>query len=261
MKLKKLILLTLLFALSATAFGQKETVKPKIETKPADTKTAAAKMPTVQEILANYVKAIGGKEANEKIKSRMTKGTVELSPMGVKGTFENYAAAPNKSSTKMSLAGIGEFFDVYDGVTAWAVNPLQGSREKQGEELAQAKMTNTFNRETNLAKIYSKMELKGIEKVGADDAYVVVANVGNLPPDTFYFDTKNGLLVRQDTTVITPEGNTPGKTYLEDYRPIDGVKIPFRSRLVTPQVEFITTFTEIKNNVPVEDSKFSKPKA
>jgi hypothetical protein len=256
-----LILLTILCALSLTAFGQKEAVKTKTDTKPVDAKTATVKMPTVQEILANYVKAIGGKEANEKIKSRMSKGTVELSPMGVKGTFENYAAAPNKSSTKISLAGIGEFFDVYDGVSAWAVNPLQGSREKQGEELAQAKLTNTFNRETNLAKIYPKLELKGIEKVGADDAYVVTGSVANLPPDTFYFDTKSGLLVRQDTTAIAPEGNTPGKTYLEDYRTIDGVKVPFRTRSVLPQFELVTTFTEIKNNVPVEDAKFSKPKA
>ncbi len=272
MKLKISVLLTIVFSVSLTAFGQKETVKPKTaikttgtkttaETKTIGSKTAAVKMPTVQKILAKYVQAIGGKQANEKIKSRMAKGNVEMMPMGIKGTFENYAAAPNKSSTKVSLAGIGDFSDGFDGTTAWTINPVQGSRDKQGEELAQIKLTNNFNRETNLAKFYSKMELKGIEKVGADDAYVVVATPDNLPVEIFYFDTKSGLLVRQDTTTIAPEGKMAGKTFLEDYRVVDGVKIPFRTRSILPQFEIITTFTEIKNNVAVEDSKFAKPKA
>lgn len=266
MKLKTSILLIFLFSISLNAFGQKETVKPTTETKTTETKTtdsktAAVKMPTVQEILAKYVEAIGGKAANEKIKSRTAKGTVEISPMGVKGTIESYAAAPNKSAAKVTLAGIGDFFEGFDGTTAWSINPIQGNRDKQGEELAQAKLTSDFNRESNLAKLYSKMELKGIEKVGANDAYVVVATPGNLPAETLYFDTKSGLLIRQDTTVIAPEGKVPGKTFLEDYREVDGVKIPFKTRTVLPQYELITTFTEVKNNVAVDDSKFAKPKS
>jgi hypothetical protein len=266
MKLKISILLTVIFSISLTAFGQNETVKPKTETKTTDakttdSKTAAVKMPTVGEILAKYVQAIGGKAANEKIKSRMAKGTLELAPMGIKGTFENYAAAPNKSVARLSLAGIGEIIEGFDGTTAWTINPLQGNRDKQGEELAQTKLAYNFNRETNLDKLYPKMELKGVEKVGTDDAYVVVATPDNLPPDTFYFDTKSGLLVRQDSIAISPEGKMPGKTFFEDYREVDGVKMPFKTRSVLPQFEIITTFTEVKNNVAVEDTKFAKPKA
>ena len=267
MKLKISILLTILFSISATVFGQKETVKPKTETKPqvdaktTAAKTTAAKMPTVQEILAKYVQAIGGKAANEKIKSRMAKGTLELLPMGIKGTFENYAATPNKSFAKISLAGLGDFFDGFDGTTAWTINPIQGNRDKQGEELAQTKIAGNFYRETNLDKLFSKMELKGTEKVGGNDAYVVVGTPDNSPAETFYFDTKSALLVRQDTTAIAPEGKTPSKTFFEDYRAVDGEKIAFKDRTVLPQLEFITTLTEVKNNVAVEDAKFAKPKS
>ncbi len=80
-------------------------------------------MPTVKKILAKYVQAIGGKKANEKIKSRMVKGTVEIAPMGIKGTFESYAAAPNKSISRVTLAGIGELVEGFDGTTAWTINP------------------------------------------------------------------------------------------------------------------------------------------
>lgn len=266
MKLKLSILLTLLFSISATAFGQKEVVKPTTQTKPtadaksADAKTATAKMPTAQEILNKYAQALGGKTAYEKIKTRMTKGTMEIVPMGIKGTFESYSAAPNKSIYKSSLAGIGELTEGFDGQIAWSVNPLQGNRDKQGEELAQTKLTNNFYREVNLAQLYPKIEQKGTEKVGENDAYVLVGTPDNLPPETFYFDVKTGLLVRQDATAISPEGKTPIKTFFEDYREVDGVKLPFRMRTVMPQFEIVMIITEVKNNVTVDEGKFTKPK-
>jgi len=277
MKLKISILLTILFSISTTAFGQKKAVKPKTQTKitkteattatkPAETKitetqTAAVKTPTVPEILAKYVQAIGGKQANEKIKSRMTKGTVEIPAAGIKGTFESYTAAPNKSVSKNSLPGIGDIIEGFDGQTAWSVNPLQGNKDKQGEELEQTKLLNNFYREINLAQLYPKMELKGTEKVGENDTYVVVGTPKVGTPETFYFDTKSGLLVRQDIIAIQPEGNTPTQTFFEDFRAVDGIKTAHKIRTILPQFEVIITTTEIKNNVVIEDAKFAKPKA
>lgn len=255
MKLKLSILLTILSLISTVAFGQKDAVKPVTETK-----VAAAKMPSVKKILKKYVKAIGGKKANEKIKSRVGKGTLDLSPMGVKGTVEIYSAAPNKSLNKTTLAGIGDIIEGFDGTTAWTINPLQGNRDKQGEELAQTKLTSDFYREINLDKVYPKMELKGVEKVGANDAYVVVGTPASGQPETFYFDVKSGLLVREDAIAVTPEGKTPTKTFFEDVREVDGVKMPFKIRTVLPQFEITVNITEIKQNVPIEDSKFAKPK-
>ena len=266
MKLKISVLLTILFSISVNAFGQKQPVKtPDIPNKPANvtkleiTKNKA-KTPTVQKIIAKYVQAIGGKKTNEKIKTRTTKGTIELAPMGIKGTFESFTAAPEKSLTKMSLTGIGDIIEGYDGKTAWSINPISGNRDKQGVELAQAALTYNFYREVNLNTLYPKMTFKGIEKVGQNDAYVLVGVSGNLPPETFYFDTKTGLLVQQDITLETPEGKTPTKNFFEDFRDVDGVKIPFKSRSILPQFEIITILTELKQNVAVEDAKFTKPK-
>ena len=138
MKFKSITLLAIVLTISTAIFAQKADPG-----KPA----APAKLPTAQEILAKYVKAMGGREANEKIKTRVTTGTVELSPMGIKGTFETYStAADSKSLTKMNLAGIGDILEGYDGKTAWSVNPMQGSREKTGAELTQAKLTANFYR-------------------------------------------------------------------------------------------------------------------
>lgn len=259
MKLKSSIFLTMLFLISTVAFGQRKVVKPAPE-KVIVKKAAPAKTPTVQEILAKYVEALGGRAANEKIKSRMMKGTMEIQPMGIKGSFESYAAAPNKSVVKSTLAGIGDLIEGFDGQNAWSINPLQGNRDKQGEELAQAKLVYNFYREINLARIYPKMEYKGTEKVGANDAYVLVGTPDNLSPETFYFDTKTGLLLRQDSTLVSPEGKMPTKVFYEDVREVDGVKLPFKIRTVIPQFEIVITTTEVKHNIAVDDGKFAKPK-
>ena len=250
MKLKSTLLFAVILTISTIVFGQKA--------EPA--KTEAAKLPTVQEILAKYVKAIGGREASEKIKTRVTKGTVEMSPMGIKGTFESYTAALDKSSTKMNLAGIGDFLDGFDGKSAWTSNPIQGSREKSGAELTQVKLMNNFYREINLDKLYVKLEVKGIEKIGDKDAYIVVATAEGLAAETLHFDTKSGLLLRSDITMLSPEGSQNAKIFYEDIRQIDGVMLPFKVRIILPQFEITMLATEVKNGVVIDESVFAKPK-
>jgi hypothetical protein len=261
MKLKSVIFLTFIFLISINVFGQKtETAKPDAA-KPADGKSApTAKLPTAKEILDKYVTAIGGRAANEKFKTREMKGTFELAPMGIKGTVESYAAAPDKSYTKTNLQGIGEIIMSYDGKTAWTINPLQGNRDITGEELLQLKLTSNLYREVNLDKLYKNWTVKGIEKVGEKDAYVVVGTPEGLAPETFYFDRQTGLLVRADSTLVSPEGKMPAKTFYEDMREVDGIKLPYKMRVVLPQFEIITTITEVKHGATIEDSRFAKPK-
>ena len=261
MKLKSILFLTFVFTIAVNVFGQKtETTKPPAMKTDGDKPAQTAKLPTAKEILDKYVAAIGGRAANEKFKTRAMKGTFELTPMGIKGTIESYAAAPDKTYTKTNLAGIGEIIDSYDGKTAWTVNPIQGNRDKTGEELLQTKLINNFYRETNLEKLYPKMEVKGVEKIGDRETYVVAATPEGLAPETFYFDKQTGLLVRADSTLVSPEGKMPAKAFYEDFREIDGVKMPHKIRVVLPQFEIITNITEIKNGVALEDSKFAKPK-
>jgi len=263
MKLKLTIFLATILMISANVFGQKS--DPKTEAKPEvkapETKpTPAVKLPAAKEILDKYVQALGGRAALEKIQTRSMKSTVELAPMGVKGTAETYQSAPDKIYNKITLGGIGDIIDAFDGTTAWTINPLQGNRDKSGDELAQTKISSVFHRETNFEKLYPKLEVKGIEKVGDKEAYVVVGTPAGLDAQTFYFDKETGLLLREDATMISPEGKMPTKVFFDDYREVDGVKIPHKIRTILPQFEVVVTATEVKNGVKIEESLFSKPK-
>lgn len=260
MKFKTTIFLSVMVMISANVFGQKPEAKPAAKTTETKSTPSSVKLPAAKEILDRYVQAIGGRAAHEKIKTRVLKGTIELAPMGVKGTEEVYQSAPDKIYTKLDLNGIGETNVGYDGKTAWMTDPIQGMRDITGDQLTQMKLTYNLQREINLDRLYPKMEVKGIEKVGDREAYVVVATPAGLDPETFYFDVKNGLLLRYDAVTISPAGKMPTKTFYEDMREVDGVKLPFKIRAVLPQFELVTVVSEIKHGVAIEDSLFSKPK-
>ena len=102
--------------------------------------------------------------------------------------------------------------------------------------------------------------MKGIEKVGDRDTYVVVGSTDGLPDDIMYFDTETGLMLRSDSIIVSPEGQQATNTFYEDYREIEGIKSAHKIRAKTPAFEIITILNNVKYNVPIEDSKFVQPK-
>jgi hypothetical protein len=181
--------------------------------------------------------------------------------MGAGGPIEIYAKAPNKNLVIINIPGFGVIQQGYNGTVAWSQEPSSGLRELSGPELVSAKRDAEFYADIKYKEMYSKMTVKGKEKVGEKEAYLVeaVPTEGNL--QKIYFDTQTGLILRQDREVESPAGKMPVEVYLEDYKEVDGIKVPFTIRQVTPAISFTIKVQEVKHNVPVDDAKFNKPAA
>jgi len=251
------LIYALLFAApTVSAFAQE---KPQ----PAKAPEAAAKTttvePTVDQILDKYVQSLGGRQALEKITSRVTKGTFEVSTMGLKGEIEIYAKAPNKSLRIQNLSGVGQILDGYDGKIGWSQNPMTGLREKSGEELAAIARASDIHASLKTRELYSKLESKGKEKVGNRETYVILATPATGAPVKMYFDTQTGLIARTDTDLDTPQGQFHVETTVEDYREVDGVKIAFTMRQESSMGSAVIKLTEVRHNVAIDDAKFNKP--
>lgn len=225
----------------------------------ADSKPAA--LPSADQILDKYVEAIGGKAAIEKQTSRVSKGTFEIAAFGASGTAEIYEKAPNKTASVINVSGFGVVQQGFDGKTGWAIDPQNGSRDKSGAELAAAKLDAEFLKPLKIKQLYPKIVVKGKDKVGDKEAYVVEATPAESSVETWYFDTQTGLMLRQDADREGPQGKQKIQVYLDDYRAVDGVKVPFKLRQVSEAFTIDIKIDEVKNNVPIDDAKFNKPAA
>ncbi len=244
-RIMTVILLSL--AVAGAAFAQE--AKPK----PADA------MPTADQIIDKYVQALGGKAAIEKVNSRVTKGSLEIPAVGVSGTVETYEKGPNKAITIATIPGVGVIQEAYDGSVAWSDNPMTGLRDKSGVELANAKLEAELHKAVKLKQLYPTITLKGKEKVGEKDVYVIEATPKEGSVEKWYFDAQTGLMIRTDTTQESPEGKVPTEIYIDEYKDVDGVKVPVTLRISTPMYVINVKTQEVKHNVPVEDTKFTKP--
>lgn len=249
----KRILTVFLFALMAIipAFAQN---------KPADKPAPpAAALPTVDQIIEKYIQATGGKAAHEKLNSRVSKGQFEIPAMGAGGSLESYAKAPNKVKTTITIEGFGVVEQGFDGTVGYSSDPQNGLHEMTGDELASTKRDADFYGNLKIKEYFPKMTVRGKDKVGDHEVYVVDAVTAEGSAEVFYFDTQNGLLVRSDSQRATPQGKMAIQVYMDDYKEVDGVKVPFTIRQENEAMAFVIKFSEIKHNVPVDDAKLKKP--
>jgi outer membrane lipoprotein-sorting protein len=226
---------------------------------PAVAQTAPKEeMPTVDQIIDKYVKAIGGKEAMQKITSRVAKGTFEMEQMGGDSTTEIYQKAPNKEYS-ITASPQGDFKRGFNGTAGWQDNPMVGLVDVTGGQLTDMKRGADFYRDIKLKELYSKRTLKGKESVNGHDAYVVELTPDEGSAETWYFDTDSGLAVRMQTSMETDNGTMDVDSSLSDYREVDGVKVPFNIHQSLGQFEFTIKFNDVKQNVPIDDKIFDKP--
>lgn len=258
----KLFVLTLALLCGAAARAQAQTPAQTPAQAPAQTPATPAKpdekLPAAAEVFDKYVAALGGEAALGKFKTRVTRGSVELAPMGVKGTYESSQKAPNMSLTTMNLTGLGTLQQGFDGTVGWAKDPFTGLRELKGGELFAVQRAAHLN-PAGWRKAYTSMKTTGRAKVGDREAYVVEGAHAGDTPDKLYFDTQTGLLLRMDTVVDGPQGRVVSEATMEDYRDVGGAKMAFAARTVLGPATIIMRVEEVKHDVPLEDKIFAKP--
>src|SRR5687768_3765125 len=76
-------------------------------------------IPTAQQVVERFIRAVGGRAAWMNIKSQWSTGTIEVLTLDSKGTYEVYAKAPNQSLVVMKFAQGGEIRTGFDGQKSW----------------------------------------------------------------------------------------------------------------------------------------------
>ncbi len=217
-------------------------------------------IPTVDEVLDKYAQALGGKAAIEKMSTLVIKGTVDVPSTGETGTMELYKKAPNKEIQMISTPSNGPTQRGFDGTAGWNWDPDSGPSDMGPADLIAMKLESDFYRDIRLKELYPKISVKGKEKVGNREAYVMEAPRQDGSVEKMYFDTQSGLLVQSETPMEVPdEGKTVVNAQYEDYRDVEGIKVPFTVRQTSAYFDYVIKLREAKYNAPIDDAKFKKP--
>lgn len=220
-------------------------------------KPAGAATPAPDTLIDKYIQAIGGADAFQKITSRVEKGT--LSGFGGhEFPIQVYAKPPYERMSVVQMPR-GESITAYNGQTGWMGEMGRPPRPMSSIDLPAARLNADFYFPLHIKQDFARLRVIKPEKVGEQEAYVVMGFKPGQPPVKLYFDEKSGLLIRLVQYQDTPLGANPIQTDYADYRNEGGVKAPFQWTIARPGGQFTIKVSEMQQNVPIDDSKFAEP--
>jgi hypothetical protein len=237
---------------------------------------------TLTELLESYEKAVGGKEAIEKIRTvvayeerrAQTKpgaprfgSSVDYFNFSDKaknvrfGSSVEYFNFSNKAKNVLTIpTGSRDAFG-YDGETVWHDGPNEGVQRMPSETNVLAEQQSNLLSLLHLRVAFPQMMLAGSSKVEGRDVYVVDAPFGSLGLYRhLFFDAETRLLIGSIVIQLVAGQTLISEQFYSDFRVVHGVKFPFAVRAIeyTSQSSVEIRMTRIECNIPLPDDLFSE---
>lgn len=220
-----------------------------------------APLPSVAEILRRNEKATGDASAWNKMSTRSMKGIYQTQDGSSFFGIEILQKSPNKSAFLYKFPNDITVRDVCDGKSAWLEDPRGGYHAYAGAALPSRLRRSEFSDRARMFLLAATGKVIGVEKVGTRSAYVVEFSPEQSAVSRIYFDTETAYELRSEDTYTTPDGPYKVSIDMDDYREVDGLKIPFRMRRTEKGAVFNIRLTQVKFNTAVDDSEFVKPES
>jgi len=218
---------------------------------------------TAEEIVAKYIKSIGGAEKIDAIKTLRRTGKFTGG-----GGFEAVVIQENKRPemarqefTIQGMTGV----NAYDGKTGWKIAPWQGKKDAEplGEdELKEMQVNADFDGAlVNYQQKGNKVEFVGAEPIEGTDAFKLKVTLKNGDVRYYYMDTDHYVPIKIESKVMVRGAESEFETSLGDYKEVAGVYLPhsFESGVKGSPNKSQITFEKIEANVPLDDSRFKQP--
>ena len=205
---------------------------------------------SADEIMKNYIRAIGGEKVIKSIKEIKTvsKGTFAVAGQEIPITVTEIKKAPLKLNVTVEGMGMVLNKQVFDGTTGY----LEGGGQKMPlneEQLAEAKQDADIYADLTPEKYGIKREVKGMENINGVNAYKLEA-VNNGKKTIEYYDAEKGYLVKTSSaeagTTEYSEYKDAGNGYFIPHK----VVINMQGQLITANVE------SVEINKGIDDSNF-----
>ncbi len=217
--------------------------------------TSSAGVPegmSADEVIDNYIKAIGGRENLASVKDRTTimRATIQNN----KVTMIINQKTPDKFKQEINFGGMSQVV-VFNGKTG-QMKVGDNKIPITGDEAQRQKYEAMMDLVLHLDSLEIKTKLAGTEKVDGKDTYKIEMTLPTGTKWIQYYSTDTGLKVKEEKTITSPQGTFTQETLYSDYKDVEGVKYPFTiSQSVGPQ-HFTFNVSTIKVNTGLKDDIF-----
>ncbi|MBN2172177.1 MAG: hypothetical protein JW819_12730 [Candidatus Krumholzibacteriota bacterium] len=239
-----LALLALALALTAPAG-----CAAKAPAAPPAARDAAGALPTVGEVLARYVEALGGREAIEKLETRILGGRMvtDLPSREPPVLEEDSLTIVGTADGRYRLRGQGPHWphgEGWDGRAGWRQDQRGLRRDDDVRTWTDAWLANPQG-PLQMREYFPDLRVAGREWRGADAVIVVETSRARR---RLVFDEGTGLLVALSH-----------HSELADYREVDGVLVPHRVVHGRKGGSSTLVVETITHNAPVDSALFAMP--
>ncbi len=181
---------------------------------------------TAQDVINNYIKAIGGKEKLAKLTAYSMNMEAEMAGLPQTLLMTVSKKAPDYYAESQSIPGIFEAKRVYAKGKGSQSGP-QGNGPIEGEDLVdlKSKAAHLFVETAYFTEGY-KVVLEGQNKLEGKDVYQLLVTTPQGEESREYFDVATGLKVREESTQETPQGPVTVATIINEYKEWSGIKFP-----------------------------------
>lgn len=199
-----------------------------------------------EQILERYTKTVDPNNVLTTTDGFVTTAEMEVPAAGMTATIKTAQRRPNQIIMKMSMPGIGEVTQGYDGTTAWSIDPMQGPRilsEDEAKVLVDGADIRTHGRSMDL---FSAAEPESSTEVSGETVDCVKLTWKTGRVTTECFSRESGLMVQSTTTQSSVQGDITVTTNYSDYKAVGGVTLPHRMEQSAMGMQQIVRLTNVQ---------------
>jgi outer membrane lipoprotein-sorting protein len=182
---------------------------------------------TADDIVTKHLNAIGGLAKLKAVSS--IRQTSEMTRDGNTMTMVVAAKRPNLARQEMTIQG-QTIVQVFDGTTAWMINPFSGSTDPIALTGPEAELTRdqaTFDSPlVDYKERGTTVELVGTEDAASKKVHHLKVTSKSGRVQDIYIDAATGL----QTRVVTQTHQGAVDQSFSDFKEVDGIKMPFTIR-------------------------------
>ncbi len=229
---------------------------------PDDIVAPASGAPTADQIFDKYLAALGGAARADALTSYVARGTYQGWDDPEPFALTVYAQAPDRRLWSWRTL-YGDRAMAFDGRDGWiAASKIERPVPLEflsGQELDGTRLEAELAFPARIKHALTQLRVGLPVSINDREMHVVQGRTAAGTLVTLYFDVDNGLLTRLIRYTDSPLGRIATQYDYDDYRPVAGVRMPFKWTRTWLNGRSVFQLTDVQPNAAISPNRFAKP--